>query len=82
MGSSFSKMLSVFLLFVYNFLIVRNVSRIGHKSLYPTSGKKLEFASAFLSDREDVLRLGDVPTDSQISLRQDRDMIAASQLFF
>jgi hypothetical protein len=39
MGSSFSEMLSVFLLFVYNFLIVRNVSRVGHGSLYPTSGK-------------------------------------------
>lgn len=39
MGCSFSKMLSVFLLFVYNFLIVRNISRVGHRSLYPTCGK-------------------------------------------
>jgi hypothetical protein len=38
-GSSFSKMLSVFLLFLYHFLIVRNVSRVGHRSFYPTSGK-------------------------------------------
>ena len=35
MGCTFSKMLTVFLLFVYNFLIVRNVSRVGHRSLYP-----------------------------------------------
>jgi hypothetical protein len=39
MGCSFSKMLSVFLFFVYDFLIVSNVSRVGHGSLYPTSGK-------------------------------------------
>jgi hypothetical protein len=32
-------MLTVFLLFVYNFFVVGNVSRVGHRSLYPTSGK-------------------------------------------
>jgi hypothetical protein len=29
----------MFLLFVDNFLIVRNISRVGHRSLYPTSGE-------------------------------------------
>jgi hypothetical protein len=39
MGRAFGKMLTVFLLFVYNFFVVGNVSRVGHRSLYPTSGK-------------------------------------------
>jgi hypothetical protein len=30
MGCSVGKMLSAFLFFVYDFLIVRNVSRVGH----------------------------------------------------
>jgi hypothetical protein len=32
MGCSFGKMLSLFLFFVYDFLIVRNVARVGHGS--------------------------------------------------